>query len=298
MEKFLVVVCLLLSASACSDASETVALTTTQVPVTTTVAPITTQPPATTTLPSFELPSEGEDFDSVIELCSLASNSLQCEEDCFADKATLNECVAEAEEIATVSYIETKVLNYDSTIGTEPFLASDNWHPLDTDDYECWLETIIAELGIVGYEKFIQRLRVGSTSLTGGVLREDALRSTDAEVKCADLIKMEKENFTRSVKKYYEEMDIIFGDEEPLWPEDIWWVNCVTDKISEEEAAQLSVEFLVNGESEMLLLYEQTYRHHIDDCSEWNLERHCAGQSIGKCIFYKELDDGTLEWVD
>ena len=202
------------------------------------------------------------------------------------------------EDLEVISYIETKVLNYDPTIGTEPFLASDNWNPLDTDDYECWLETIIAELGIAGYEKFVQRLRVGSTSLTGGVLREDALRSTDAEVKCADLIKMEKENFTRSIKKYYAEEGYKFGNEEPLWPEDIWWVNCVTDKISEWQIAQLGVEFLVNGESEMLLLYEQTYGHHIDDCSQWNLERHCAGQSIGKCIFYEELDDGTLEWVD
>jgi len=202
------------------------------------------------------------------------------------------------EDLEVISYIETKVLNYDPTIGTEPFLASDNWNPLDTDDYECWLETIIAELGIAGYEKFVQRLRVGSTSLTGGVLREDALRSTDAEVKCADLIKMEKENFTRSIKKYYAEEGYKFGNEEPLWPEDIWWVNCVTDKISEWQVAKLSVEFLVNGESEMLLLYDQTYGHHIDDCSQWNLERHCLSQSIGKCIFYEELVDGTLEWVD
>ena len=209
---------------------------------------------------------------------------------------TMSEPTREDPEV--ISYIETKVLNYDSTIGTEPFLASDNWNPLDTDDYECWLETIITELGIVGYEKFVERLRVGSTSLTGGVLREDALRSVDAEVKCADLIKMEKENFTRSIKKYYAEEGYKFGNEEPLWPEDIWWVNCVTDKISEWQIAKLSVEFLVNGESEMLLLHDQTYGHHIDDCSQWNLERHCLSQSIGKCIFYEELDDGTLEWVD
>ena len=54
----------------------------------------------TTTLPSFTAPFEGESFDSVIELCDLASNSLQCEEECFADETTLEECVAEAEEIA------------------------------------------------------------------------------------------------------------------------------------------------------------------------------------------------------
>ena len=53
----------------------------------------------TTTLSSFTVPFEGESFDSVIELCDLASNSLQCEEECFADETTLEECVAEAEEI-------------------------------------------------------------------------------------------------------------------------------------------------------------------------------------------------------
>jgi len=54
----------------------------------------------TTTLSSFTVPFEGESFDSVIELCDLASNSLQCEEECFADETALEECVAEAEEIA------------------------------------------------------------------------------------------------------------------------------------------------------------------------------------------------------
>ena len=54
----------------------------------------------TTTLASFTAPFEGESFDSVIELCNMASNSLQCEEECFADETMLEECVAEAEEIA------------------------------------------------------------------------------------------------------------------------------------------------------------------------------------------------------
>ena len=54
----------------------------------------------TTTLTSFSAPFEGESFDSVIELCNMASNSLQCEEECFADETMLEECVAEAEEIA------------------------------------------------------------------------------------------------------------------------------------------------------------------------------------------------------
>ena len=54
----------------------------------------------TTTLASFTAPFEGESFDSVIELCDMASNSLQCEEECFADETMLEECVAEAEEIA------------------------------------------------------------------------------------------------------------------------------------------------------------------------------------------------------
>ena len=54
----------------------------------------------TTTLTSFSAPFEGESFDSVVELCDMASNSLQCEEECFADETMLEECVAEAEEIA------------------------------------------------------------------------------------------------------------------------------------------------------------------------------------------------------
>ena len=54
----------------------------------------------TTTLASFTAPFEGESFDSVIELCNMASNSLQCEEECFAADTMLEECVAEAEEIA------------------------------------------------------------------------------------------------------------------------------------------------------------------------------------------------------
>ena len=54
----------------------------------------------TTTLASFTAPFEGESFDSVVELCDMASNSLQCEEECFADETMLEECVAEAEEIA------------------------------------------------------------------------------------------------------------------------------------------------------------------------------------------------------
>ena len=54
----------------------------------------------TTTLTSFSAPFEGESFDSVVELCDRASNSLQCEEECFADETMLEECVAEAEEIA------------------------------------------------------------------------------------------------------------------------------------------------------------------------------------------------------
>ena len=54
----------------------------------------------TTTLASFTAPSEGESFDSVIELCALASNSVQCEEECFTDETTWEECIAEAEEIA------------------------------------------------------------------------------------------------------------------------------------------------------------------------------------------------------
>ena len=54
----------------------------------------------TTTLTSFSAPFEGESFDSVVELCDMASNSLQCEEECFADETMFEECVAEAEEIA------------------------------------------------------------------------------------------------------------------------------------------------------------------------------------------------------
>ena len=53
----------------------------------------------TTSIPVFLIPTEGESFEAVIQLCDLASNSLQCEETCFANDSNLAECVDEAEEI-------------------------------------------------------------------------------------------------------------------------------------------------------------------------------------------------------
>ena len=50
-------------------------------------------------MPVFLIPTEGESFEAVIQLCDLASNSLQCEEECFANDSNLAECVDEAEEI-------------------------------------------------------------------------------------------------------------------------------------------------------------------------------------------------------
>ena len=53
----------------------------------------------TTSIPVFLIPTEGESFEAVIQLCDLASNSLQCEEECFTNDSNLAECVDEAEEI-------------------------------------------------------------------------------------------------------------------------------------------------------------------------------------------------------
>ena len=67
--------------------------------------------PATTTnsAPLFAVPSEGESFEAVVQLCELASNSLQCEQECFANNSNLEECVAEAEEIANIAKPETTI---------------------------------------------------------------------------------------------------------------------------------------------------------------------------------------------
>ena len=52
-----------------------------------------------TSNPDFTPPSEGQVFDTVIELCDLAFNYLKCEEDCFSSEETLEKCVDEAKEI-------------------------------------------------------------------------------------------------------------------------------------------------------------------------------------------------------
>ena len=74
-----------------SSASTSTALATN---VSTTVTTTTT-----TSIPVFLIPTEGESFEAVIQLCDLASNSLQCEEECFTNDSNLAECVDEAEEI-------------------------------------------------------------------------------------------------------------------------------------------------------------------------------------------------------
>ena len=61
----------------------------------------------TTTTPTvFVVPSEGEGLEAVVDLCDLASNSLQCEQECFSNDSTLSECIAEAEEITGTSILE------------------------------------------------------------------------------------------------------------------------------------------------------------------------------------------------
>ena len=59
----------------------------------------TTTTTTTTSAPVFLIPSEDESFEKVAELCDLASNSLECEEDCLTDDSNLRDCIDEAEEI-------------------------------------------------------------------------------------------------------------------------------------------------------------------------------------------------------
>ena len=95
--------------SACASASETSEIQKPSPPVTTTttsVSSTTVDVSTTTSTTVFFIPSEGENFEAVVDLCDLASNSLQCEEDCFADDSNLKECVAEAKEIANSQKIE------------------------------------------------------------------------------------------------------------------------------------------------------------------------------------------------
>ena len=105
----------------------------------------------TTTLSSFTVPFEGESFDSVIELCGLASNSLQCEEECFADETTLEECVAEAEEIVAAQNSQLPTLPgptvTTSTSTTTTTLALDSTEVADITG--TWLvDTTIGSFGI------------------------------------------------------------------------------------------------------------------------------------------------------
>ncbi len=97
--------------SACASTSET-AKTEEPYPTTTTAPPptpsISVTTTTTTSAPIFIIPNEGENFEAVIELCDLASNSLQCEEECFASDSNLENCVAEAEEITDASEPENK----------------------------------------------------------------------------------------------------------------------------------------------------------------------------------------------
>ncbi len=78
--------------------------------------------PDTTTnsAPLFAIPSEGESFEAVVQLCELASNSLQCEQECFANNSNLEECVAEAEEIANIAKPETTITTGSTTSTPSP----------------------------------------------------------------------------------------------------------------------------------------------------------------------------------
>ena len=101
----------------------------------------------TTTLPTFTTPFEGESFDSVIKLCNLASNSLQCEEECFTNETTLEECVAEAEEIAAVQTSIQMPTPPESTVATTTTLALDSTEV--TDITGTWIvDTTIGSFGI------------------------------------------------------------------------------------------------------------------------------------------------------
>ena len=104
--------------SACSSTSRTSEIeksssSTTTAPISTSSTTVATT--ATTSAPVFLIPSEGENFEAVIELCDLASNSLQCEEECFANDSNLEECVAEAEEVVNTHKYENDAESNPST---------------------------------------------------------------------------------------------------------------------------------------------------------------------------------------
>ena len=88
--------------SACASTSELPEIENPPISTSTALAPTVSTTLAATTstsMPVFLIPTEGESFEAVIQLCDLASNSLQCEEECFANDSNLAECVDEAEEI-------------------------------------------------------------------------------------------------------------------------------------------------------------------------------------------------------
>ena len=86
----------LIFSSCATNSNEITPLVPTTLP-TTTIEPMNTF--STTSEADFIAPNEGRLFETVVELCDLAFNSLKCEEDCFSSKTSLTECTAEAEEI-------------------------------------------------------------------------------------------------------------------------------------------------------------------------------------------------------
>ena len=95
--------------------------TTTEEPTTTTEEPTTTttsQPVETTT--TYQPPNEGEEFELILELCGLASNSVQCEQECFYSQPNFEGCVAESVEIRNAEEVASTAMSLPASTTTKP----------------------------------------------------------------------------------------------------------------------------------------------------------------------------------
>ena len=95
--------------------------TTTEEPTTTTEeppTPTTSQPVETTT--TFQPPNEGEEFELLLELCGLASNFVQCEQECFYSQPNFEGCVAESVEIRNAEEVASTAMSLPASTTTKP----------------------------------------------------------------------------------------------------------------------------------------------------------------------------------
>ena len=147
------------------------------------------------------------------------------------------------ESLEVASYIKSIVFTYDPLIGIEPFTPENGFTPYTPDVFECWLEELIDDLGIKGYESFIQRINKSFNPSSGGVSRSDAIRENNAWNACDDLISFSKEQWIAVMKENYAE------EGTPFEPVDTDWVNCVHSGMSEQEIVNIGIDGLVHGEN-------------------------------------------------